>query len=277
VSVDGCGWAKWLENLEEGLGPPERRARDLVVDRVLDRAGLMPGESVLDLGSGLGLLSIGASRLVGSSGRVLALDPSVEALGRLRERCGRIGVENVTTMPGRAEELPFDDEVFNAVVFRSVLAYSEDRAGAARELRRVLVATGRFSGFEPLLGELSWEYGEGLAERFRNADELLAERRTPGTLDRSGLRSAFERAGLDFESLVVRFGLQLEDRAEESVIDEYLNDLPGGLAAGVVLAEEFGGNEALKLGRDFAGAASRGLIKGTLPCLYIWGSRSGRH
>jgi arsenite methyltransferase len=55
-------------------------------DRVLERARIVPGDAVLDVGSGTGLLALGAVARVGDDGDVFALDVSVDALDELRRR-----------------------------------------------------------------------------------------------------------------------------------------------------------------------------------------------
>ena len=99
-----------------------------VVGGVIRRAGLKPGEKVLDLGTGTASLAIEAATLVGATGRVTALDISPEMLSLAK---------------GRAEEIPAEDAAFDVVLASLSLMYVIDRAAAARELRRVLRPGGR--------------------------------------------------------------------------------------------------------------------------------------
>jgi len=54
---------------------------------VVEKMGINPGQSVLDLGSGTGRNDCLMARKVGSSGKIVGLDISDEMLGRARERC----------------------------------------------------------------------------------------------------------------------------------------------------------------------------------------------
>jgi len=116
-------------------------------DRVLDGAGLAPGETVADVGAGTGLLTLGAVERVGAEGDVIALDISVDALEELRAHAI---APNISYLIGSADVLPLRDESLDAVVTRSVLIYVDDKAEAAVEFLRVLRSGGRVSLFEPV-------------------------------------------------------------------------------------------------------------------------------
>jgi arsenite methyltransferase len=116
-------------------------------DRVLDGALLGSGDAVVDIGSGTGLLTLGAVDRVGTDGDVLAVDVSVDALEALRAHAT---AANISYLVGSAEVLPMTDESVDALVARSVLIYVEDKAEGLREAFRVLRRGGRMSVFEPI-------------------------------------------------------------------------------------------------------------------------------
>lgn len=115
-----------------------------VVDAVIKRATLHPGEQVLDLGTGTGEAAIKAASLVGPSGRVVGVDISPEMLTQARQRVERLGLGNVDFQEGRAEAIPSADGAFDAVLASLSLMYVIDRDAAARECARVLRPGGRF-------------------------------------------------------------------------------------------------------------------------------------
>lgn len=131
------------------------RAADLIRsirDRLVASAGLQPGERVLDVGAGTGLVALEARRRVGPDGRVVALDLSEGALRACRDH-GAADPESgapLAAVAGDAWRLPFPDGTFDAVTARSVLMYTEDLTAAARELRRVLGPRGRVASFDPI-------------------------------------------------------------------------------------------------------------------------------
>lgn len=150
---------------------------------MLDGARIARGETVVDLGAGTGLLTIGAVERVGPDGDVLAVDISVDALEEL-QRATR--VPNISYAVGCAEVLPLTDESVDVVVMRSVLIYVHAKDEAARELFRVLRPGGRVSIFEPInsrnrrlshlidFGELAARVHAWEAERYSDpADPML--------------------------------------------------------------------------------------------------------
>jgi SAM-dependent methyltransferase len=112
-----------------------------VAEAVIQRARLMTGEHVLDLGTGTGAVAERAGTIVG---RVLGIDPSPEMLALARNRIVARGLTNVTLREGRAEAMPADDRDFDVVLSSLTLMYVIDRAAAANEIRRALRPGGRF-------------------------------------------------------------------------------------------------------------------------------------
>ena len=116
-------------------------------DRVLDRARLSPDDRVVDIGTGTGLLALGALERLGEDGEVMALDISVDCLEELRASCED---PRVWYLIGSADVLPLPDAATDVAMTRSVLIYVRDKAEVAREAFRVLRPRGRLSIFEPV-------------------------------------------------------------------------------------------------------------------------------
>lgn len=115
-----------------------------VIDHILARARLQPGQHVLDLGTGTGTVAVRAAPLVAPGGRVIAVDPSSEMLELARGRAARAGYMEIMFAEGRAEAIPAADDACDIVVASLSMMYVIDRAAAAHEIARVLRPGGRF-------------------------------------------------------------------------------------------------------------------------------------
>jgi arsenite methyltransferase len=108
----------------------------------LDVAAPVPGERVLDLGSGSGMDAFAAAVLVGERGAVDGVDITPEQLAKAR----RLGADRpVRFHRARIEELPFADGAFDVVISNGVLNLAPDKAAAFAEAARVLRPGGRLA------------------------------------------------------------------------------------------------------------------------------------
>jgi SAM-dependent methyltransferase len=90
-------------------------------------AGIQPGMSVLDVGCGVGDVSILATAMFGPAGGVLGVDRSADSIDSARERARAAGLENIAF---EVADLPSLDpgRTFDALVGRLVLMYLPDPA-----------------------------------------------------------------------------------------------------------------------------------------------------
>ena len=150
-------WHRWLLDVRFG-GDAAYRDRYLaevlypVRDKVLANARVGAGDTLLDVGTGDGLIAFGALDRVGPAGQVVFSDISADLLDHCRQAAESEGV----AAQCRFVEAPADhlagvaDASVDAVTTRSVLIYVKDKAAALREFRRVLRPGGRVSLFEPI-------------------------------------------------------------------------------------------------------------------------------
>ncbi len=110
---------------------------------LLARAALQPGERVLDVACGTGLVTLPAARAVGREGQVLGVDLAERMVLALRTRAAAAGLPQVVAARMDAERLALPDASVDVLLCALGLMYLPDPARALREMRRVLRPGGR--------------------------------------------------------------------------------------------------------------------------------------
>ena len=130
----GQGWARHHAALDAAFAS--------VLERLLERAALRPGERVLDVGCGAGTSTLAAAEAVGPEGRVVALDvsPPLAALARAR----LAGVPQAEVRLADAQTAP-PGEGFDAVISRFGVMFFADPAAAFANLGAALRRGGRIA------------------------------------------------------------------------------------------------------------------------------------
>lgn len=198
-------------------------------DRVLAGAQVCPGQTVLDLGAGTGMLASEARKHATPDGMVIALDQSQPALTEIsderspdRSRLHRI--------VGDAHKIPLACNTVDAVLTRSVLMYLDDLPAALREIVRVLRPGGWLSVFEPINSQRRHDANlvgmtvQELAviEKLRMQSSTVAPAMM--AFDESRLISAVTAAGLTVATLQTEW--VTEQLVDHNAVDAYLHRRP---------------------------------------------------
>lgn len=110
----------------------------------IDQAGVRPGHYVLDLAGGTGDLALQFARKVGVDGHVVLADINAAMLEQGRRRLVDAGVAgNVSIAQVDAEDLPFDEAIFDRITIAFGLRNVTDKAAALRAMCRVLKPGGK--------------------------------------------------------------------------------------------------------------------------------------
>jgi len=109
--------------------------------QLIDRSGIKPGMTVVDLGCGSGAYTPYAARAVGNEGKVYAADIQSSMLRQLKRNLTRPefrDIKNIEIKQAAAYELPLEDESIDLVYMVAVLPEIPDGGKAVREVHRVL-------------------------------------------------------------------------------------------------------------------------------------------
>jgi 2-polyprenyl-3-methyl-5-hydroxy-6-metoxy-1,4-benzoquinol methylase len=106
---------------------------------------LLPGEIVLDLGSGGGIDVLLSAKRVGPTGKAYGLDMTDDMLALARENQKQSGVTNVEFLKGEIENIPLPDNSVDVIISNCVINLSADKDRVLGEAFRVLKPGGRFA------------------------------------------------------------------------------------------------------------------------------------
>jgi ubiquinone/menaquinone biosynthesis C-methylase UbiE len=120
-----------------------------LADALIGVSGIEPGGRVLDVGCGSGALTARLAEIVGPE-NVAGIDPSADALAECRSR-----IPGVELHEARAEELPFADASFDAVLAQLVIGLMGDARAGATEMRRV-------ARLGAPVSTCVWDFGAGM-------------------------------------------------------------------------------------------------------------------
>lgn len=160
---------------------------------IIQAAGIQPGQHVLDVACGTGILARQVSECVGRAGAVTGIDINQGMLAVAEARAPHINWQY-----GKAESLPFDANSFDAVVSQFGLMFFEDRPAALREMRRVLRPGGTCAvavwdtlehtpGYAAMVSLLEKLFGEDVAMGLRAPYVLGDVAELQSLLNESGL------------------------------------------------------------------------------------------
>jgi ubiquinone/menaquinone biosynthesis C-methylase UbiE len=174
-------------------------------------AGIKPGNSVLDLGSGAGNDCFVARALVGETGYVAGIDFTDAMIEKARENARNLGFTNVDFIQGDIENIPVRFGVVDVVISNCVLNLVPDKPKAFSEIYRVLKQGGHFCISDVVLeGELP----KGLKE-----DAVMYAGCVSGALPKEEYLSIIKEAG--FMDVDVKKEKKIE--LPEELLSQYMS------------------------------------------------------
>src|SRR5258708_8933798 len=159
ASLLRCDYALGYRNAEHDRLMRQATRIAPYTERLFREAGIGPGQRVLDLGSGVGDVSMLLARIVGSSGEVVGIERDACSIARAHARVEDAGLRSVSFT--QADVMEFvSDKPFDAAVGRFILMFLPDPAAVLRSLA-ALVRPGGVLAFQ----EPSWLPFLALASR----------------------------------------------------------------------------------------------------------------
>jgi arsenite methyltransferase len=156
-------------------------------------AALMPGECLVDFGSGSGMDSFLAALKVGAAGRVVGVDMTDAQLTKARHLAEANGISNVSFRKAYIEDTGLEAESFDCVVSNGVINLAADKLRVFAEAARLLKLGGRLA-ISDIVTEMS------LPENVVcNADLWAAC--IGGAAQQDQYRAAIENAGFSIERI----------------------------------------------------------------------------
>lgn len=206
---------------------------DAMSRRLVEAAGVRPGDRALDVACGTGVVARAAAGIVGSTGSVSGIDINPQMLATARQ-VARDFEPAIEFHQGDVADLPFEDGMFDVVLCEEAVQFFGDRVGALREMGRVTTPGGcvaftvlRSLEHHPVYAAFAGALGEHVGPEARG---MMS---SPFALGDAGtLRSAAQEAGL--EEIEIRIAINEErfPSVEEFVVGEAAaSPLAGPLAA----------------------------------------------
>lgn len=193
------------------------------VPRVITLANPQPGEHILDVACGTGVVTRSVAHSVGRYGRVVGLDLSPEMLAVARTIApDGAHVAPIEWREGNVSAMPFEDESFDIVFCAFGLMFFPDRVAALKEMRRVLKPDGRMA--LSVWGAMNKCPGQTVMkeswQRHLGADEAVGFSRMHALSEPEMVRSLVRDAGFRNVSVEPAMGL-VRHRSPEYLVRSY--------------------------------------------------------
>ena len=172
----------------ETFGAYAAKAGGDVIGMSRESVGAAGSGRILDVACGPGAV---AAALAGRAREVVGLDATPAMLEQARMHCEKAGLSNVRFEHGKAEELPFDADAFDAVVTRLALHHCVDPGLVLAEMFRVLRPGGR-----AVIADVVVSEDEDKA-RLQNALEVVRDPSHTRMLPLSELKASIEACGFE--------------------------------------------------------------------------------
>jgi ubiquinone/menaquinone biosynthesis C-methylase UbiE len=178
-----------------------------------DLAGIKPGESVIDFGSGAGMDTFIAALKVGNNGSVVGIDMTDEQRAKANRLRDRAGFSQVRYLEGYLENVPSEEERFDVVISNGVINLAPEKDKVFKEMARVLKPGGRIA-ISDIVTEI--QLSEGIT-----CNTNLWAACIGGAMQQDKYKSSIEEAGFRIEKVKDNPQYQFISKSAKGASKEY--------------------------------------------------------
>lgn len=155
--TEKLNWSKWLYETRFGYMTDKQREQterwlSLVRNIVLQNANIQEDNVVIDIGTGTGLLGLGALHCISPEGKVIFSDKFQDCLDECKQFLSQFETDRkYEFLLSDCLDIQLPDESVDRAMTRSVLVHIEDKISALKEIYRILKPGGIYSAFEPVI------------------------------------------------------------------------------------------------------------------------------
>lgn len=232
-------WTQWLKQTRFAGQTPEMIEQttkwlEAVRDVIMVYAEILPHETVIDIGTGMGLLAFKALELQDCQGKVIFSDKFQDCLDdckRVLDEAGVRGGYEMLLSP--CEHIALPESSVHKALMRSVLVHIVNKQLAINEVYRILKPGGKFCAFEPIIRSNTryWEVLDPMYidkfEDFKRVENELMENPLDSlcNFDEDTLRTNLEIAGFSIPELKVQ-EVRSTYVVKENMVSEWFNNPP---------------------------------------------------
>lgn len=202
-------WTQWLKQNRFAGQTPEMVEQttkwlEAVRDVILVYAEIQPYETVLDIGTGTGLLAFKALELQNCEGKVIFSDMFQDCLDDCKKILDELGItQGYELLKCPVEHISLPESTVHKALMRSVLVHVVNKQPAINEVYRILKPGGKFCAFEPIIRSNTryWEilnpYNIEKYEDFKRVENEIMENPLDSlcNFDEKTLKTNLEIAG----------------------------------------------------------------------------------
>ena len=232
-------WTQWLKQNRFAGQTPEMIEQttkwlEAVRDVVLVYAEIKPYETVIDIGTGTGLLAFKALEMQECKGKIIFSDKFQDCLDDCKRILDESGVrDGYEMLLSPCEHIALPESTVHKALMRSVLVHIVNKQLAINEVYRILKPGGKFCAFEPVIRSNTryWEITDPMYidkyEDFKRVENELMENQLDSlcNFDQNTLKTNLEIAGFSIPEVKVQ-EVKSNYVVQSGMVEQWFNNPP---------------------------------------------------